>query len=960
MGQRLVVVPHTHWDREWYRTHEEFRYRLVRLMDGLLELLEGDAAFRHFTLDGQTIVVDDYLAVRPEARERIVKLVAEGRLLLGPWYVLPDEWLVSGEALIRNLRRGLRGAAALGGSMGVGYVPDQFGHVGQLPQIFAGFGMQTAVLWRGVGKSVDRSLFRWQSPDGTTLLAVYLVQGYGNAAGLPLEPELLARRLGQIAAALEPHSPVESLLLLNGSDHLEPQAGLPAALERAAQRLPGVEVEMGGLEGYVARVRSEAPRELPQHRGEFRSGLRAPLLEGCASARMPQKRADFEADRLLTRYLEPLCAWLAELGGDPDLGVLAHAWDIALQNHPHDSICGCSIDAVHDEMDARFARLMQLARAHLQRVGADLATHVAVPKRGFGRAAGAPVLVWNPHGAGRIAFEGALELDVPGRSPALHLRCGEGRRVPVSAEVELPGAQLAEYELPGSVAASLLRGFPAEFLGLVPRSIRVTTRAGRSLAEVLLGNDAAGGFDLPAAREAAAARLAELGETRVTYRVRRLPRLRLRGVDELPGHGLAAYRVARGRARGTEVGELSGEPLPDAGAVIRNGSWSVSVAADGRVECEHRASGSRISDALRIVSEGDRGDEYSFDPVPGEPPVELPQRVRVGRPRVSESEATLRIDARYRLPAGLRADRDGRSRRQVWLPVRITLRLLAGLDRVDLELELQNSARDQRLRALLRAPFAATGFEVESAFEVAERPIEPAPDAFGSEHPAEYPSGATPQRSFASVRAADGRAFSVANRGCAEVEALPQADGSTAVAVTLLRAVGWLSRGDLRLRPVLAGPPLETPGAQVLGPHRAALSFRLHRVGEASRTCEAHRFATPALLFAGAEGPGPLAGGDRLLQLDDPWVVVSALEPGEAGRARVRVYNASGEPRRARLGWGPRPAALLVPVDLRGQPDPRVECDPQPDGSLSLGLRPWQIVTLEVDFRGKAASPRSR
>ena len=161
----LVIVPHTHWDREWYQTHEQFRYRLVQLMDGLLDLLERDPAFLHFTLDGQTILLDDYFEVRPEARDRVEKLVWSGRLLIGPWYVLPDEWLVSGEALIRNLRLGLDRSEAMGGSMKIGYVPDQFGHVGQLPQIFASFGMEGAVLWRGVGADINETLFDWEAAD---------------------------------------------------------------------------------------------------------------------------------------------------------------------------------------------------------------------------------------------------------------------------------------------------------------------------------------------------------------------------------------------------------------------------------------------------------------------------------------------------------------------------------------------------------------------------------------------------------------------------------------------------------------------------------------------------------------------------------------------------------------------------------------------------------------------------
>jgi alpha-mannosidase len=236
-SRHLIVVPHTHWDREWHRTHEEFRYRLVRVMDGLLDLLEEDSRFRHFTLDGQVIVVDDYLEVRPEARERIETLVRAGRLVVGPWYVLPDEWLVSGEALIRNLRLGLERAAALGGAMPIGYVPDQFGHVGQLPQIFAGFGLESAVLWRGVGRDVDETLFTWEAPDGTQVFTVYLLHGYSNAMHLPLERDALCKRLRGVIAGLGESSRIPTLLLMNGSDHLEPQPGLPAALAGVAESI---------------------------------------------------------------------------------------------------------------------------------------------------------------------------------------------------------------------------------------------------------------------------------------------------------------------------------------------------------------------------------------------------------------------------------------------------------------------------------------------------------------------------------------------------------------------------------------------------------------------------------------------------------------------------------------------------------------------------------------------------
>ena len=146
----LHLVSHTHWDREWYLTFQQFRLRLVHLVDGLLDLLDSNPDYRYFMLDGQTIVLDDYLFMRPEKADIIRAHVRSGRMLIGPWHVLPDEFLVSPEATIRNLLQGDRTARQFGPKMMVGYLPDPFGHVGQMPQILRGFGIETAAFRRGL------------------------------------------------------------------------------------------------------------------------------------------------------------------------------------------------------------------------------------------------------------------------------------------------------------------------------------------------------------------------------------------------------------------------------------------------------------------------------------------------------------------------------------------------------------------------------------------------------------------------------------------------------------------------------------------------------------------------------------------------------------------------------------------------------------------------------------------
>ena len=720
---RLLVIPHTHWDREWYRTHEQFRFRLVRLIDRLLELLETDPSFRHFTLDGQVVVVDDYLEVRPEARERIAKLVEADRLHLGPWYVLPDEWLVSGEALVRNLRLGLRRAEALGGAMRLGYVPDQFGHIGQLPQIFKGFGLEAALLWRGVGADVRQTLFRWEASDGSELLTVFLARGYSNAAYLPTEPELLAERLREEIEWLGKRSSVPTLLLMNGSDHAEPDPRLPRALEAAATELPGVSIEIASLPEFVRRVRDELPSELPHHRGEFRSGLRSPLLSGCASARMPQKRADFENDRLLTRYLEPLGAWLGALGGDVDPGLVDFAWRTALENHPHDSICGCSIDAVHKQMETRFARVAEIAGAELERVFGEIARRVELPAQGFGGATGPQFVVWNPNPAGLSPVEVEVDLDEEVSLRTLRVYSAGGHLLPTRVQRLEASTELLKLSLPVALARSFLaRDFP-DFLGYWLQDLSWQDASEGFAVQLRMGSLESTGVDLAAKRTRLREAMRASAADTVSLVFVRRARVRLGFVDRLPGYGLRSYRVGRGR--GTSPAELISERSPRGGWAIANAHWRVEVDAAGRVALIRRADARRVEDAVRLVSEADRGDEYTFDPVPGSEDVERPDRVRVDleRPTPSDPSVSVRLRARYRVPESVTADRCQRVRRRVWLPVDLRIRLWAGVDRIDLSLEVDNRARDHRLRIQLAAPFQASRLSVESAFEIADRVI---------------------------------------------------------------------------------------------------------------------------------------------------------------------------------------------------------------------------------------------
>ncbi|MCW2928376.1 MAG: glycoside hydrolase, family 38 [Thermoleophilia bacterium] len=461
---RVHVYAHTHWDREWYRSFERFRMQLVGVVDRVLDALDSDPAFATFVLDGQTIVLEDYLAIRPEEEPRIRRLVGAGRLEVGPWHVLPDEFLVSGESLIRNLHEGRRVAARFGTPLAVGYLPDPFGHVAQLPAILRGFGIDNAIFSRGMGDEHARTgnEFRWESPSGVDVLA--LVQGSPYTSGY-CNAELLGRgntaddasgyeRVAELAPFLAVRASGDAMLLAAGCDHETVQEQLPRVVERLAQLLPDADVRITGLAAYVASVRdaerrSEAAGQpFERHRGELRGSLHAPILTSIFSARIPLKQDNDRLQSLLETHVEPLMALAVAAGVRPARDVepfLRHAWRLVLENHPHDSIGGCSVDAVHDEMPARTLRALAVGHSLVEdlRVALGLGEEAVVHDGvGFGgiaaRADGSPVAI-APGPIGRLVpldgvvrDEGAEVVDPQAvRAGALEARVidRDGRRV---------------------------------------------------------------------------------------------------------------------------------------------------------------------------------------------------------------------------------------------------------------------------------------------------------------------------------------------------------------------------------------------------------------------------------------------------------------------------------------------------------------------------------------------------
>jgi mannosylglycerate hydrolase len=374
--RRCFIVPHTHWDREWYLPFEQFQLRLGAVVDEVLDVLERDPEFTSFTLDGQAVVLEDYLEARPENEARLRALLAAGRLDIGPSYILPDELLVGGESLVRNLLLGRFVCERFGARpSSVGYLPDSFGHPLQLPQILAGFGIRSFIFSRGLGDELDELgvLFRWRAPDGSEVLAIQQLSSYSNFAHLgdasdaQARVESIAQRFGE---ALE-RAGVHELLLCAGDDHVHIREDLPVLCTELAARLPGTEVAIAGYGEYVDALE---PAPLPVWNGELLGSRLQNVLRGVNSARLYLKRANEAAESRLVA--------VETLGGLRTLHTGEHfplddfrlAWGRLLRCQPHDSICGCSCDEVHRDMLVRYEQLERTVAALGRRALAGLRT----------------------------------------------------------------------------------------------------------------------------------------------------------------------------------------------------------------------------------------------------------------------------------------------------------------------------------------------------------------------------------------------------------------------------------------------------------------------------------------------------------------------------------------------------------------------------------------------------------
>ncbi len=894
-----TLVSHTHWDRAWYCTFQEYRVRLVRLVDRLLDILENDPDFSVFMLDGQMSVLEDYLEVHPDCEARLQQLCQTGRVQVGPWYVLADEFLVSPEALVRNLALGHRMGEPYGGVMQIGYVPDGFGHIAQLPQILRGFGIDNAFFWRGMGADGDRlgTEFEWRAPDGSSVTAILMPWGYHNVTNLgyaihwgdvsqmEFDWTLAQKKIEVALDKIKPMANTDALLLMNGIDHAEAEPRIPEVIRRANEQLSDVVIHHGTLRDHLERVRASGVA-LPAFAGEFRWGRYSEILQGVYSTRIHLKQHNHVGETLLERYMEPLTAlaWIAGADVSESTPALADlAWHWLLLNHPHDDIYGCGIDEVHHEMSYRFSQSKQIADALVRDHFRLLARQIDMSAH-----SGTPLLAYNPLGWARNEIVEAViefEFDDP----------HAGNFQIVNAEGHVVPHQVIEDE----------ECFWMEVLKPNrKRCVRVLFPA-----------------QLPA-----------LGWTTLY-------------AQPATGDSPVPHGTLTASERGAE-----------------NQYLAFTIADDGGLTVTDKLTGHTYSDLHHFYDVEDTGDEYTYCPLPENSQTISTKNAKaaITREENGPCRVSFRIARTLTIPQCLTDDRQRRSAETITLPIVSHVRLYTDQPGLYITTTIENQAHDHKLSVQFPTGLQVAQAHVDESFMVAERDLH-LPDSTGW---VEDPTPLMHQRTFTDL-SNGARGIAIINKGLPSVEVTE--DGT--IALTLLRAVGWLSRDDLWVRRIAAGPLVPTPGAQCIGPYRYEYAILPHSGDWQNAHQIARNTNTPIMVRRADTHPGldlremnitrddprlvtpiPWPRGGilpstmSLVQIDSPALVLSAVRRSERDTLIIRLYNITREPVTSTITYG-LPLNAVYRTTLAEERQAQIALSGE--RQVTLDVRGGEIFTLE-------------
>jgi hypothetical protein len=918
----IYIYLHTHWDREWFLTFSTSRALLMDRVRRTLCAVEA-GELPNFYLDGQAVVLEDLIEIEPQFGERIKKAMSKGRLSAGPWYVLPDQSLVGGESLIRNLKLGIEITKRFGEPTMTGYNPDTFCHVQDLPRILKGFNISTALVLRGVPPLGGTNVFWWKSPDGSKVLTYWLNKGLTHPVfHKATDAKEIAKDLEGRWDLQVPDGNQAPMLYPAGGEGMQPPGEIVAKVQELNAILPqSCQAKVVSMEDFLVDWEKWAQgKTLPEIEGDLRDNssiserFPAYVLDGVSSTRLYLKRDNAFTEHRLIRIAEPLFTLLHATGIMPyPESELTYVWKVLIQNHPHDSICGCSVDPVHQEMRTRTQQINSfldgLDFVAMEKLNEWKTAKTSGPMNGKGARPSAPVLPV-------VAAEEPIDPDNGNDRLLIYNTSTYGQNAPVymtwychpSATVDLSSQNI---QIESNVLESHhLFHSPGGFYYKPIRRIS--------------------GWIFPGA-EVPAMGLSEIAWT---------------GLSDKSSH--TAPKFSSDKA--STSGDALVVPGKD-GREIDNGLIRVRVDSKGDVVATSSlfAQTKEWNLGHHFFDVGDGGDSYNFDSLANDNGIKA-KLVEVKAGKSGPLVASLILTYKMTIPCGLDADlvdleklEKKRAKDLVEHTIQTEISLRKAVPILFFSTTFDNRARDHRLSVRFNLGEPVKESFSECHFSTAMRPqvakLPQLPVAVGHEIP---PQSYFCQRFFA---AAD-QAF--LNRGLPEYRMLDDS-----VEITLLRAVSFLSRGRLRTRGGGAGPWYPTPEANCIGVNHCDYAWAPLPKLKADKSnneqiIESYRLADlyEGRLLPFAVGKFKSARHQSFIEITNPALYLAATFV-DRGKLHLRILNVIPAPQKAGLKIS-LPVRLPGKVNLAGEDFEALSAKKDTSGctTVQLSMSANELITI--------------
>jgi len=887
-------VSQTHWDREWVLSFEEYRVMLVDFWNDLFNIFENDPDFKHFMTDGQMQMVMDYLEVKPQNFERIKELVQSGRLSIGPWYIQIDQFIPSGESHIRNLLIGVEMAQKFGRAMPIGYIPDQFGHIAQMPQILRGFDIETAVIYRGFGgePGQESSEYVWESPDGSKVLMFHLPKdGYSFGYFAMDDEDTIFKRFERLRSEIDARARASHRLILNGGDHHWPDIKLTKALKLLKTKYSDFEFLHSTLENFADCVRSEVDLEkLPKHFGETRFGLRHAfaVIGGTASTRVYIKQRNYLAQIKLERILEPLNSFSFILAKKDRSELIKLAWLYCLQNQDHDTINGTAVDRVYHEALVRYLKIDEITNAF-----SFQATNDIIPFDSKFFKDDKHIFIFN---LSPFELDKVVECEVefhlqdvvvglnPDVKPSQSLSRVDGFRI-----FDSDGGEVEYQVLSRDTKYSLVWGYHE-----YPHQILVD----RFKILVDLKNLPSFGWKrLDIVRDSSIV----VYEEKVKY-----------GVDEFG------------------IFYMENDFLKI--KVNKNGSIKV-IDKEKRIEFDN----------LNIFEEsGDVGDEYNYC-FPDEDELYYSTDFTPSIEIIEKGPLRCAVQIRYNIPVPSYTTQSGRSKEKIDMEISSVIYLNYNSKRVDVKTKVNNKAKNHRLRVIFDTGLNTNTSYADSQFCIVKRIHK---KYNWEDYPYEKPLNLEVLQRFVCVQD-EIKGIAIFTKGLYEYELSIDEPGR--LAITLLRGVGQLSESNLKTRPGGdAGWKNETPDAQCIGIYEFEYSIFVYKANEFEDVCkQAELYHSPNFYVKRKQEMKEISDVS-LINFEGNGINYSALKVSEDKKGVIfRFYNPFWKDSWFRF----KPNFDYASVSIVKLNEEKIALlEPDEDKFFKVDVEPFKIITIKVEL----------